>query len=88
MLVLDEIILKSTPMFERFAQHEEYTNTVELSILVSAAQEKVVKWLLKWEPKLGKIFSWFSKCAKHAFLSEIVKANQCKKRLKNIWVMR
>ena len=80
MLVLDEIIQKSTPMFERFAQHEEYTNTVELSILVSAAQEKVVKWLLKWEPKLGKIFSWFSKCAKHAFLSEIVKANQYKKR--------
>jgi hypothetical protein len=80
MLVLDEIILKSTPMFERFAQHEEYTNTVELSILVSAAQEKVIKWLLKWEPKLGKIFSWFSKCAKHAFLSEIVKANQYKKR--------
>ena len=80
MLVLDEIILKSTPMFERFAQHEEYTNTVELSILVSAAQEKVIKWLLKWEPKLGKIFSWFSKCAKHAFLSEIVKANQYRKR--------
>jgi hypothetical protein len=80
MLVLDEIIQLSTPMFERFAQHEEYTNTVELSVLVSAAQEKVVKWLIKWEPKLGKIFSWFSKCAKHAFLSEIVKANQYKKR--------
>jgi hypothetical protein len=61
MLVLDEVIQLSTPMFERFAQHEEYTNTVDLSILVSAAQEKVVKWLLKWEPKLGKIFSWFSK---------------------------
>lgn len=83
MLVLDEIIQLSTPMFERFAQHEEYTNTVELSVLVSAAQEKVVKWLLKWNPKYGgngKIFSWFSKCAKHAFLSEIVKANQYKKR--------
>lgn len=79
MLILDEIIRLSTPMFERFAQHEEYTNTVDLGVLVSAAQEKVVKWLIRWEPKLGKIFSWFSKCAKHAFLSEIVKVNQYRK---------
>ena len=80
MLILEEIITLSTPMFERLAQHEEYNNTVELSALVSAAQEKVIKWLLKWEPKKGRLFSWFSKCAKHAFLSELVKANQYRKR--------
>lgn len=67
-------------MFERLAQHEEYNNTVDLGILVSAAQEKVVKWLIKWEPKKGRLFSWFSKCAKHAFLSELVKANQYRRR--------
>jgi hypothetical protein len=61
MLILEEIITLSTPMFERLAQHEEYTNTVELSALVSAAQEKVIKWLLKWQPKKGRLFSWFSK---------------------------
>jgi hypothetical protein len=80
MLLLEEIIILSTPMFERLAQHEEYHNTVDLGILVSAAQEKVIKWLLKWEPRKGRLFSWFSKCAKHAFLSELVKANQYRKR--------
>lgn len=80
MILLEEIIQESTPMFERYAQHEEYTNTVDLGILVSAAQEKVIKWLLKWEPKKGRLFSWFTKCAKHAFLSEIVKATQYRRR--------
>jgi hypothetical protein len=80
MAILEEVIIESTPMFERLAQHEEYTNTVDLGILVSAAQEKVIKWILKWEPKKGRLFSWFSKCAKHAFLSEIVKATQYRKR--------
>ena len=80
MRLLEEIITLSTPMFERLAQHEEYNNTVDLSILVSAAQEKVIKWMLRWEPRKGRLFSWFSKCAKHAFLSELVKANQYRKR--------
>lgn len=80
MMLLEEIIVLSTPMFERLAQHEEYTHTVDISILVSAAQEKVIKWLLRWQPKKGRLFSWFSKCAKHAFLSELVKANQYRKR--------
>lgn len=80
MLVLEKIIEGSTPMFERLAQHEKFHHTVDLEILVSAAQEKVVKWLLRWEPKLGKLFTWFSKCAKHAFLSELVKVNQYRKR--------
>lgn len=80
MIVLERVIIMSTPMFERLAQHEEYHNTVDLGILVSAAQEKVIKWLLKWEPRKGRLFSWFSKCAKHAFLSELVKVNQYKKR--------
>ena len=61
MLVLEKIIEGSTPMFERLAQHEKFHHTVDLEILVSAAQEKVVKWLLRWEPKLGKLFTWFSK---------------------------
>jgi len=47
-------------MFERLAQHEDFHHTVDLSILVSAAQEKVIKWLLRWNPKKGRIFSWFS----------------------------
>jgi hypothetical protein len=70
----------STPMFERLAQHERYNQTVDLEILVSAAQEKVVKWLLRWEPRKGKLFTWFSKCAKHAFLSELGKVNLYRKR--------
>ena len=80
MMVLEKIVEGSTPMFERLAQHEKFHHTVDLEILVSAAQEKVVKWLLRWEPKLGKLFTWFSKCAKHAFLSELVKVNQYRKR--------
>lgn len=61
MVLLEQIIIGSTPMFERLAQHEKLHQTVDLDILVSAAQEKVVKWLLKWEPKLGKLFTYFSK---------------------------
>lgn len=80
MFLLEKIIVMSTPMFERYAQHEDYHNTVDLGALVSAAQEKVIKWLLKWEPKKGRLFSWFTKCAKHAFLSEVVKVNQYNKR--------
>ncbi len=80
MVLLEKIVEGSTPMFERLAQHEKFHHTVDLEILVSAAQEKVVKWLLRWEPKLGKLFTWFSKCAKHAFLSELVKVNQYRKR--------
>jgi len=80
MLVLEDIVKLSTAMFERLAQHEDFHHTVDLSILVSAAQEKVIKWLLRWNPKKGRIFSWFSKCAKHAFLSELVKVNQYRKR--------
>ena len=80
MFLLDKIIVKSTPMFERLAQHERFHHVVDLDVLVGAAQEKVVKWLLRWEPKLGKLFTFFSKCAKHAFLSELVKVNQYRKR--------
>ena len=61
MLILEQIVVMSTVMFERLAQHEEYHHTVDLPVLVSAAQEKVVRWLEKWDPKKGNIFSWFSK---------------------------
>jgi hypothetical protein len=80
MLVLEEIVVGSTQMFQRLAQHECYHFTVDLDILVSAAQEKVVKWLLRWQRKKGKLFTWFSKCAKNAFRSELVKVNQFRKR--------
>jgi len=78
--VLEEIIKGSTPMFERLAMHEGFQSTVDLSILVSAAQEKVVKWLMAWEPKKGRLFTYFSKCAKNAFLSEVGKMSQYRKR--------
>jgi hypothetical protein len=80
MVLLEKIVEGSTPMFIRFAQHEKFHHTVDLEILISAAQEKVVNWLLRWEPSLGKLFTWFSKCAKNAFLSELVKVNQYRKR--------
>lgn len=80
MLVLEKIVVGSTAMFERLAQFEDFHYTVDLPILVSAAQEKVIKWLLKWQPKKGRLFSWFSKCAKNAFRSELVKVNQYRKR--------
>jgi hypothetical protein len=80
MVVLEEIVIGSTAMFERLAMFEDFHYTVDLKILVSAAQERVVKWLLRWEPKKGRLFSWFSKCAKNAFRSELVKVNQFRKR--------
>jgi len=60
MLILEQIVVDSTAMFERLAQYENFHYTVDLPILVSAAQEKVIKWLAKWQPKKGKLFSWFS----------------------------
>jgi hypothetical protein len=80
MEVLEQIVIGSAAMFERLAQHENFHYTVDLPILVSAAQEKVPKWLLAWEPKKGRLFSWFSKCSKNAFRSEIVKVTQFRKR--------
>jgi hypothetical protein len=80
MLVLEQIIKDSTPMFERLAQHEDYHLVVDLKILTAAAQEKVVRWLLHWKPAKGRLFTWFSKCAKNAFRSEVVKVNQYRKR--------
>ena len=61
MLVLEQIIEESTFMFQRLALFEDFQYTVDLPILVSAAQEKVIKWLVKWNPKKGRLFSWFSK---------------------------
>lgn len=78
--VLEEIVVGSTEMFERLAQHERFHLAVELPVLVSAAQEKVIRWLLAWQPKKGTLFSWFSKCAKNAFRSEVVKVLHYRKR--------
>ena len=80
MLVLEDIVVGSTEMFERFAQHEGYHHTVDLPRLISSAQEKVIKWLLAWEPKKGRLFSWFTKCSKNAFRSEVLKESQYRNR--------
>lgn len=80
MELLEQIVVGSTAMFERLAQHENFTYTVELPVLVSAAQEKVIRWLQAWQPKKGPLFSWFSKCSKNAFRSEVVKVSQYRKR--------
>lgn len=80
MFVLEEIVVGSTAMFERLAQFEDFHHTVDLRILVSAAQEKVVKWLMRWQPSRGRLFSWFSTCAKNAFRSEVVKVTQFRRR--------
>lgn len=81
--VLEQIIVGSTPMFERLAQYEGFHHAVDLDTLVQSAREKVVRWLLNWDPKHGKdgqLFTWFSTCAKHAFLSELAKVNQFRRR--------
>lgn len=80
MAILEQIVVGSAAMFERLAQYEDFHYTVDLPVLVSAAQEKVIKWLIAWNPKKGKLFTWFSKCAKNAFRSELVKVNQYRKR--------
>jgi hypothetical protein len=72
-LILEKIIIGSTPMFTRLAQYEGYHRTVDIDRLVSAAQSKVIRWLYAWSIKKGPLFSFFSKCSKYAFLSEISK---------------
>lgn len=73
--LLDQLVKGSTPMFERLAQHEKFDTSVDLPTLIMSAQEKMVRWLLAWKPKEGKLFSWLSSCAKNAFRSEVVKTN-------------
>lgn len=78
-VLLEQVIIESTPMFERLAQYEGYHYAVDLPILVQAAREKVPRWLQACDvQKLheGKLFSWMSTCAKHAFLSEVGKQKQ------------
>jgi hypothetical protein len=79
--LLEEIVKGSTVMFERFAQYEGFDSSVDLDTLVLAAQEKIVKWLLAWRPEKGRLFSWFSKCAKNVFKGEVVRANTYRTRI-------
>lgn len=77
--LLEEIIIRSTPMFERLAQYEGFHHVVPLDQLVQAAREKVPRWLLACDvDKLhqNKLFSWFSTCSKNAFRSEIARHRQ------------
>jgi hypothetical protein len=78
--LLEVIIVDSTEMFKRLAQHEKFHHTVPLDSLVVAAQEKVPKWLIKWDPAKGSLFSWLSTCAKNVFRSELVKTTTFTKR--------
>ena len=66
-------------MFERLAQSEGFTRTVDLETLVQSAREKVVRWLIGWDKKRS-IFSFFSVCARNAFLSEVNKTNSHRRR--------
>jgi DNA-directed RNA polymerase specialized sigma24 family protein len=77
--MLEEIIVGCTNMFERLAQSEGFTKTVDLETLVQAAREKVVRWLIGWDKKRS-LFSYFSVCAKNAFLSEVNKTNSHRRR--------
>ena len=82
MRLLNEIIILSTPMFIRLAQHEKYDHLVDIDRLVVAAQSKVIRWLIGWKPKDDKtIFTWFSACAKNAFRSEVTKESQFRARM-------
>lgn len=74
--VLEVITRDSTPMFERLAQFEGYSRTVELSVLVDAAQVKIPVWLKHWSRRKGHLFTYFSICAKNAFKSEIARLVQ------------
>lgn len=63
--ILEQIIVGSTPMFERLAQYEGFHHAVDLDTLVQSAREKVVRWLQNWNQKYGKdgrLFTWFSIC--------------------------
>ena len=77
--ILEEIIIGSTSMFERLAQSEGFTRTVDLDTLVQSAREKVVRWLIGWDKKRS-VFSYFSVCSKNAFLSEVNKTNSHRRR--------
>ena len=78
--VMEQIIIGSTSMFERLAQHEGFTNTVDLDTLVQSCREKVVRWLISWDPLQRPLFTFFSVCARHAFLGEVNKINQYRSR--------
>lgn len=80
MPLLERIIEGSTRMFRQFAQHEKFVGTVDIDTLISEAQDRVVKWLLKWDPRKGKLFTFFTKCAKHAFISRLSKENIWRRR--------
>lgn len=59
--ILGQLVEASTNMFNRLAQFEGYSHTVDLSQLVSAAQARLSVWLLYWDPAKGRLFSWLSK---------------------------
>jgi len=80
MKTLESIIKQSTPMYERLAQYENFTATVDLPTLITAAQVRTPVWLIYWDPVKGRLFSWLSKCAKYLFLAEAVRESTHRKR--------
>lgn len=79
-VLLEEVIRGTRSMLERLAQHEKFPNTVDLETLIAAAEARIMHWLDRWDPKKGRLFSYFSGCARHAFLSEIQRTNSYRKR--------
>jgi hypothetical protein len=80
MEILNTVIIGCKNMFERLAQHEKFHHSVDLPILVNAASEKMMKWLLRWDARKGTLFSFLSKCARRAFLSEASKQSNFRHR--------
>lgn len=83
MVSLDAILVLITPMLERLAQYEGYHHTVPLDVLKSSAYSKVIKWIQGWDESKS-IFTWFSKCARNVFISEVSKESQRRDRFQSV----
>lgn len=79
-LLLEDIVVKATPMFLRMAQYHGFHHTVELQSLVASAHQRLPTWLLGWTPAKGRLFSWFTKCARNVFLSEVLRTAEYRRR--------
>jgi len=80
MRLLTEIIENTQEMLRRFAQHEGFTRTVDLDILLGSANSKLMHWIDKWEPSRGRLFSWINACAKNTWLSEVNRETNYRRR--------
>lgn len=79
--LLEQIIVSSSEMYARLAQHENFHRTVSVNQLIAAAQQKTAVWLVHWDPARGSLFSWLSKCAKNVFRAELARVLSHQKRI-------